>query len=517
MAFVIAAGQVTAIQSANRFPSWGWQPSQSVTLTPTLTLTYQQMWRMQPQLRTVVGFLARNVAQLGIDVYRRVSDTDRVKLRDHPVARLLERPYPDSKMTKYSLLNGIVHDMCLYDDAYLLKLNIDGRLALRPLFPAGVTPQGSTWDDAETYEIRGSKGSMTVNANQIVHLHGYNPEDMRQGSSPIETLRQILAEEYAAMQYREQLWRNGARAAGYLKRPKDAPKWGKESRERFAADWRAQYTGDGPQSGGTPILEDGMEFDPHGVSPKDAQYVESRRLTREEVAVAYHVSPAMVGMTEAMNFSSMRELHTMLYQDTLGPILQFIAQGFENQILEDADPEGTADGSTYIEFNLAEKLRGSFEEQTRSLQSAVGAPWMTRNEARAMLNLSEADGADELIVPLNVTEGGLASPNDTAPDNPSDQGNPKARAVLWRLYQRQCDEVLTRIGAGIPEVFDQRKWNAQLAADLVRDGYADEQKAAEWAAHINARTAEHLAPAVTATDTKVAVRRVFDDLARSAS
>jgi hypothetical protein len=40
----------------------------------------------------------------------------------------------------------------------------------------------------------------------------------------------------------------------------------------------------------------------------------------------------------------------------------------------------------------------------------VGAPWLTRNEARARQNLPHIDGADELIVPLNVIEGGQSSP-----------------------------------------------------------------------------------------------------------
>jgi len=517
MTFVITAGQITAVQGTDQSSLWrGWNPAQAVSLTPTLTMTYQQIWRAQPQLRTVVGFLARNVAQLGIDVYRRVSDTDRVKVRDHPVARLLERPYPESKLTKYGLLNGIMHDVCIFDNAFILKMLVGDRLALRPISPTCIAPQGSTWVDAEKYEIRGPNGRRTVDANQVIHLHGYNPDDMRQGASPIETLRQILAEEYAATQYREQLWRNGARVAGYLKRPADAPRWQPENRDRFLAGWQAQYTGDGPQSGGTPILEDGMTFDAHGVSPKDAQYVESRRLTREEVAVAYYVSPAMVGMTEATNFSSMRELHSMLYQDTLGPYLQWIAQDLENQLLEDVDPSAI-DGSIYIEFNMGEKLRGSFEEQTRSIQSAVGAPWMTRNEGRAMLNLSEVDGADELVVPLNVIAGGLASPNDTAPDNPSDQGNPKAQALLRRLYKRQERAVLSRLGAGQERPFEQDRWNAELSTDLQAAALLDKAGADEWAARINERTAGRLAPALLDADPLTAVVRVFDELSGSAS
>lgn len=514
MAFVVTAGQLATVQSVDAgVAAWGWP--QAVSLSPQLSLTYRELWRAQPQLRTIVGFLARNVAQLSLNVFEKVSDTDRRKLPAHPVARMLERPFPGSKLTKYRLLNGLMHDLCIYDNAYLLKRNVNDQLGLCPISPISIAPKGSTWGTAEQYRIFGDRGEMTVDADQVIHIYGWTPGDLRQGTSPVETLRQILAEEYAATRYREQLWRNGARVAGYIQRPKDAPRWSPEARERFGTSWQAQYTGDGPQSGGTPVLEDGMIFANSGVSPKDAQYVESRKLTREEVAVAFHVSPSMVGNAEGTTFSSMRELHQMLYQDTLAPYLQQIAQDLECQLLEDIDPRAR-DGTLYIEFNLAEKLRGNFEEQSSAVQSATGGPWMTRNEARALFNMSDIEGGDELIVPLNVITGGLASPNDTAPDNPSTEGNPKARALLHRTYQRQCNAVLSRLGAGMPDTFERWRWDPELADDLVCAGFADEAKACEWAAHINARTAERLAPALAADNPKDAVRRVFADLAGEA-
>ena len=48
--------------------------------------TYGAMYRRQPAVRTVVDFLARNVAQLNAKVYERVSNTDRIEVYDHPLA-----------------------------------------------------------------------------------------------------------------------------------------------------------------------------------------------------------------------------------------------------------------------------------------------------------------------------------------------------------------------------------------------------------------------------------------------
>jgi len=58
----------------------------------------------------------------------------------------------------------------------------------------------------------------------------------------------------------------------------------------------------------------------------------------------------------------------------------------------------------------------------------TGGPILTRAEARAMLNLRHIEGTDELIVPLNVIEGGQASPTDSGEQNVGgDNADPEAR------------------------------------------------------------------------------------------
>lgn len=520
MAFVVTAGQLQSVQRPAQYGYHGPTPGVALQLSATLSMTYEQLWRAQPALRTVVSFLARNVAQLGVDPYQRIG-VDRVKLLDHPMARLLERPYPGTTWTKYRLLNTIMHDLCIFDDAYLLKVrNDNGLAAIVPVPPRMMSPTGDNWFSPTGYRLTGRTGWRDIPADEVVHIHGYNPDDPRQGVAPVETLRQILAEEHAASTYREQMWRNGARVAGYIKRPKDAPKWSPDARSNFRNDWQAQYSGDGPETGGTPVLEDGMEFAGSGVTPKDAQYVEARKLTREEVAVAYHVSPVMLGLMDGVNLSSIAELHKMLYQDTLAPYLAQISQDIELQILEDLDP-AAKDGSIYVEFNLSEKLRGSFDQQAHALQSAVGGPWMTRSEARAMYNLPHVADADDLIVPLNVIAGGLASPNDTAPDSPdngpSNGQPPKSTTAIRRaLHERQRRVVLSQLGrASRPtlDVFDAGRWNNELTADLIQHGpAAPSTDVAYLAAQINDATARKLAVALCQRDPHAAARQVFDDL-----
>jgi HK97 family phage portal protein len=400
MAFVVSAGQLRALEPAPSSMVATW-PSYAAQVSANYSLTYGAIYRTQPAVRTVVSFLARNLAQLGLHAYRRVSDTDRKRLTDHPIADLLDRPNP--RTTMYRLINALVSDKAIYDDAYWVKLRADDKtpVGLRRLPPWRMEVLGADWTDAEGYRLHGSHGHVDLKPENVVHFRGYNPDDGRRGCSPIESLRQVLAEEYAAAQWREQMWSNGARVTGYLERPNDAPEWSPEAKERFRAGWQAQYTGNGPRTGGTPILEDGMKFVPAGINPKEAQYVESRKLTREEVAAEYHIAPPLVGILDHATFSNIREQHKQLYQDTLGPWCAEIEQEIGLQLL----PDLPNNRRVYVEFNIAEKLQGSFDEQATQLQMAVGGPYMTRNEARGLSNLPQIDGADELIVPLNVSTG----------------------------------------------------------------------------------------------------------------
>jgi len=410
MAFVLSAGRLRALEPASASMSvW---PGYTAQVSANLNATYAAIYRTQPAVRTVVSFLARNVAQLGLHVYRRMSDNDRRRLTDHPVAALLAAPNPNT--TTYRLINALVSDKAIYDDAYWVKLRgeQDNPIGLRRVPPWRMEVLGPDWTDATGYRLHGTTGHIDLTPDQVVHFRGYNPDDGRRGCSPIEALRQVLAEEFAAARWREQMWSNGARVSGYLRRPLEAPEWSPAARERFRAGWQSQYAGDGPQIGGTPILEDGMDFVRAGINPQEAQYVESRKLTREEVAAEYHIAPPLVGILDHATFSNIREQHKQLYQDTLGPLCAEIEQDIGLQLI----PDLPNSRRVYVEFNIAEKLQGSFEEQAQQLQMAVGGPYMTRNEARGMSNLPRIEGGDELIVPLNVA---IGEPEPEQPELPA--------------------------------------------------------------------------------------------------
>lgn len=492
---------------------YSYMPSASMALYGTALngtrhVEYGTIYRTQHEVRTVIDFLARNIAQIPLHAYERRSDQDRQRITGTPLAATLDRP--DVHATRGRWLEALVKDLAIYDAAYRIKVRSEtnGRIALVRVPTPMVSHTGKNWLEPEGFKITGSRGTVEYSREEVVYLHGYNPADPRIGLSPLETLRQMLAEQMAAAEHREGLWKQGARAALVIERPAGGPAWSPEARARFRAEWEAAYTG-AAASGRTAVLEEGMTAKPlQAFSPRDAQYFETTQLAREIAAAAYGVPAGLLGLGTA-NYASLTEQHRQLYTDCLAPWLAVISEELEAQILPDF-PEAASSpggGGIYLEFQLAEKMRGSFEEQAAVLQASVGAPYLTRNEARARLNLPSLAGADELVVPLNVLTGGQASPQDTAPTlaqqagisagpapdakaSPAGRVRVKAatrdeflaarrtsqaeiRTVITKAVARQQRTVISKLGAqkaarvDLPGVYDFPRFDRELAADLL--------------------------------------------------
>jgi len=459
-----------------------------------LGLTPEELYRTQPHLRTVLSFVARNVAHLGLHAFERASDGNRERLRADPLALLLKYPNPD--MTQFELLESLASDTGLYDVAYWWVFEDVDRLSgwqIRPIPPSWVAEQrgGNAFSVGEYVVIAPSGERTPIPADQMLVFHGWNPGRPKHGTSPVETLKQVLAEQVQAWSYREQVWQRGGRVGAYITRPKDS-NWSPEARERFARDWKDRWTGkDGKKAGGTPILEDGMTLNRLGFSAREDEWAEVAKLALATVAAVYHVNPVMVGILDNANFSNTKEFRKMLYSETLGPTLA----RFEDRINAFLVPRVAPDRDAYVEFNIAEKLQGDFEEQAAILSTATGSPWMTRNEARALRNLPAIEGGDELVVPLNVLIGGQASPRDSGDQNakaleddigelraipsgtksrsirakaqPPPTHHARAEQVIGAFFERQRKSVLSSLGAKSAAWWDEERWNAELSKDLL--------------------------------------------------
>lgn len=453
-------------------------------LSKLSTYSAADMHRTQPNLRAVVDFRARNVAQLGLHLFRPV-DEGRERDRDSVAAKLLASP--SRAQTGYQLIYSLVADIDLYDEAFWVVVNRGGDdWAIRPIPVAAITERrGSEW--AGTFEIEvagGDDDAITITGDQLVHFRGYSPDYGSAGTSPVEALRDTLMEQIAAQHYRLSVWKNGGMVSSYISRPSGAPRWSEEAAKRFREDMRAFRSG-GSRAGGMPLLEDGMKVEAGALNSKEQQYVEAAQLALATVARAYHVSPAMLGETGGVTYANMREFRKSLYGETLGPILRMIEDHLNTRLL----PMLGVDDGSYFEFNVKEKLRGAFEEEAKVLSTATGAgAWMTINEARATQNLKPVEGGDAVLQPLNMAPLGetpvegadaleagaraaLGMGSKAAPAvvvGGEDEGRPDRVAELIATHARRQEVavIAARGRKADAKWWDGARWDRELAADL---------------------------------------------------
>ena len=456
-------------------------------------MSARQLYATQANLHAVVSFLADSIAQLPLKIYVRDGENSRRRDRDSVAAKLLWRPNVDQ--TAYEFINALSVELLLMGCAVIWLLpdpDSESGYQLR-IIPREwiVDTERATNYAPDVLKVHTGAGQfIDIPRTEFVQFRMYSPGNPGGYQSPIAALRQTLLEQIEADRFRTQIYKSSGRFNAYITRPKDVQPWDDETKRKWLTAFREGWGADGSNSGKMPLLEDGMEIKPYAFNAKEAQYAETKQLSREDVAAAFHVNPSLIWHTTTQTYASAKDNARALYADCLGPTLQMLQQRINSFLL----PMVGADPRTYVEFDLTEKLKGSFEERASILQASVGGPWLTRNEARADNNLPPIEGGDELIVPLNVIEGGQSSPQDThmeeqepvttEPAEPqkmrkkaeaekirvkarsTKEEDERMKAILQKFWKRQANSVLPKIGAKSASWWDADRWNDELAEDI---------------------------------------------------
>ena len=463
--------------------------------TQVLNMTAAELYRTQDNLRAVVDFLSNNLAQLPLKVYTRNAENDRVRDRDSDAAKVLWRP--NDYQTQFEFIRALCTEYFIFGCVYVWivpNVNKEGGYDIHIIPTNWITgttksPYGPTLIKVRT---KAENKVVEIPSSEWVQFRTYSPGEPSSFISPISALKQTLYEQVESGKFRRQLWRSSGRLNAQITRPKDVAAWTEEQRKNFATAFREAWSGAGSKAGSIPIMEDGMEIKPFSASFKEYEWAQSVTLSRESVAAAYRINPSLVWHSKTQTYASAKDNARALYAECLGPDIQMIQQRINAFLLPmiGADPY-----KTYVEFDLTEKLKGSFEEQAGYISTATGRPWMEVDEARAIMNLRKLpNGQGEgLVIPLNVEVSGQANPGNDydypGVDNNAKKLEPcgcksckeqtelrikgrsdkdddeKVQTVLTEFFKRQARSVIPKIGAG-DEFWDSERWNKELTEDL---------------------------------------------------
>lgn len=409
------------------FPGWDGIPGTAHWAS------YGHLYVKQPWVRITVDKLAGMTARLPLKVYEH-DDQNRPEAPDHPYAQLLARPNRRLPFVFFWLWVSATYD--IYGEAFLGKIRDRGGrpVQLLPLHPTGMRIE-SERDGVPIWTFQNGKIRVEgIPDYDLVHPRTYNPDSTYRGLSKLESLRSTLELEDFARRAQTSFWKKGARPSVALTTPKELSE---PAAERLKARWDAVASG-ADNTGATVVLEEGMKPEVLSVSAEDAQYIEGRKLNREEVVAAYDMPPPAVHILDNATFSNITEQFRSIYRDTQGPRLK-VFEGFLETELRAAvrpgnDEPDFGDG-VYAEFLLDEVLRGDFEGRADAYSKA---DFMTLAEKRQRENLPFIPGTDRLF--LNAASRPVAGP-----DGPDDLELVEYATAVGTAAQRLGAGVLTQI------------------------------------------------------------------------
>lgn len=356
-----------------------------------------------------VQVLAQSVGMLPCVPYTEDAAGARQLAKDHALFELLQYQ-PNEYQTSVEFLEMLVLCLCLRGNAYAyVNRTRSGRIVeLLPLHPDMVRVEMSA-NFTLTYQVTLPDGSFkTMAPGEIFHVRGMTLNGWL-GISPIAYARESIGLALATEKFGGQLFKNGAKMGGVLEHP---GRVGQEAYERVKGTFDAAHSGENAHK--TAILEEGMKFSKVAMTGEDAQFLDTRKYQRSEIAAIFRVPPHMIGDLERATFSNIEQQSLDFINSALMPWLNRIEKAIRRDLFSKEDKK-----TLHVRFGVASLLRGDAAARATYYHNGILDGWMTRNEARRAeselgIVLNPLEHLDKPLQPLNMVVAGTPPAPPTA-------------------------------------------------------------------------------------------------------
>lgn len=331
-----------------------------------------------------VRILSETLAGLPLHVYRYNDNGGKEKCLNHPLYKLLHDE-PNPEMTSFVFRETLMGHLLLWGNAYaqIIRNGKGEVIGLYPLMPNKMTVDRDASGRLFYLYQRGNEDAPSLGKESQVFLH---PADVLHipglgfdglvGYSPIAMAKNAIGLAIATEEYGAKFFANGAAPGGVLEHPgtiKD-PQKVKES-------WNSAYQGSS-NAHRVAVLEEGMKYQPIGISPEQAQFLETRKFQINEIARIFRVPPHMVGDLEKSSFSNIEQQSLEFVKYTLDPWVVRWEQSMCRALLSRSEKS-----THFIKFNVDGLLRGDYQSRMNGYATARQNGWMSANDIRELENL----------------------------------------------------------------------------------------------------------------------------------
>lgn len=379
---------------------WGaWERGEDV---PPRTYTPVPVTRESAQALAAVwacrNLIAGTIATLPWDAFRRRGER-REPLRPRPV--WLDLPNPEQ--TKVSFLEQVVESLLLDGTAFVYVVRDERAepVELWCIHPQRVVVERDG-TGAVVYRVSTDRGQVSLSSGpvgQMFHVPAYAPPGALRGMPPLEVARTMLGAGLAAQEFAARLFGQGLHPGGIIELPQGVV-MSDEERARLRDDFRAQYGG--VRNVGRPaILTGGAQWKPVSITPEQAQFIEARQLSKEDVATFFLVPPHMISKVDKSTSwgRGIEEQSIAFVSYTLRQWIARVEAAFTRYLLWQVP-------GAFVRIAVEGLLRGDVEARHRAYANARQWGWMSVNEIRALEDLPPVAGGDVLLQPVNMIVAG---------------------------------------------------------------------------------------------------------------
>lgn len=338
---------------------------------------------------SAISLISNTVSTLPVDVYIR-RDGDQRAFR--PAPAWVQRPDIDF-VDKSPFYSALVTSLLLDGNAFIrVFTNRQGEVVnLSVLNPMSVTVERTSLGNVR-YLVQGEARPLTQDdIIQIIDI--VQPGNVR-GVSRIAALKENFGLAMAIEEYAARFFGQGANPAGVLEVEGNLTA---EQAKQLADGFDSRHRNSGRRAHRTGVLSGGAKYKQTSVNPEQAQALEARRMSVEDVARAFSIPSNFLNLPGTNTYSSVEQNSLMFVKYCIRPIVEKI-EGALSRLMNRYPGGETA----YIKFSLDALLRADFAVRNSAYSVGLQAGFYTVNDIRRFENLSRIDdpSADTVRVPL---------------------------------------------------------------------------------------------------------------------
>lgn len=338
-----------------------------------------------------VRLLSQTIATLPFGMYRRLPDGAREPASEHVLYELLHNQ-PNADMSAVDFWQVMVAWMLLRGVGYAEMDLIGGRLvALDPLYVPNVSWTGNGAARVYSYTDPETNDRRTIPAARMWKLVAFTLTG-RDGISPIAYGANVFGGAMSADEAAQSLFANGLSASGFV--TTQPGQWLTPDQRKKMREHLDEFSYSAANARKSFILEGGMGYEALSMNSVDAQMLESRQFSIEEICRWFGVPPTLIGHGEkASNWGTGLEQQNIAFLTySLTPWLRRIEQSVRRSLIPSAEKR------TYFgEFNVSGLLRADMKSRYESYSVGVNNGILVRDEIRRAENLPPMGGNAEVL------------------------------------------------------------------------------------------------------------------------